>query len=109
MKKIPNYRPIPIVFIALASLVVLGFIIQFEAIYSEYIFSTNKTESEITFCFFSPYYLRWLVQILGIMGLLLSSSILYKRDWKFFKAKLENLILLSPVGIFILDKIIVMY
>jgi len=92
---------------AMFSISLLGFGIQFEAIYSDYLVTKSKIEnSGITICFYSPYYYRWFVILLGYLGAFLSIAILYKFQWKLPKSNLYKFILISPMIIFILDKLI---
>ena len=59
--------------VILASMVLLGLLLQFEAIYTEYQVKEFQT-SGVHVCFFSPYSLRWVVQLIGVLALGLTCS-----------------------------------
>lgn len=89
-------------------LVSVGLCLQFEAIYSDYIFNKRSIENPGLFiCFFSPYQDRWLVQLFGFIGIGISILILFKLEWIFPNSLYKKLILFSPIFIFILDEFMV--
>ena len=93
--------------LALLSLVILGLVFQLQAFYLDYIIKKSRIESPgLMICFHSPYYRRWVVQLLGILGLGLSCAMLYKRSWNFPDSVLSKFIHLSPVLILLIDQLL---
>jgi len=104
-----SYKPNTVILVALTSLILLGFGLQIEAIYSDYLVNKSRIEEPgLMICFYSAYMMRWCVQLFGFLGLGLSISILHRRHWTLLESNLYNLVLLGPILILILDQIMVL-
>jgi len=100
--------PPRIVLIALGALILLALGLQMEAFYLEFNYNKNGAQHIIR-CFHNPYPYRLTILLFGMLSFILSCSILYKRNWKFFNNYFFNSILFTPILIFIFDQLVNLY
>lgn len=94
--------------IILSLIFLLGIGFEIEAIYTDYWIAKFKVENPgFTYCFVSSYSMRWFVQLLVIIGFLLSSLELSRRDWMTYKSKWKNILIFCPMIILIFDQLII--
>ncbi len=93
--------------ILLASILIMGLIIQFDAVYTEYLIRKLENDgSGIFFCFRSSYQNLWIVSLLEPIGIMISLKILMNNKWELPVRQYEKIIILSPLILYITDSIL---
>lgn len=98
----------PMVIVILSSLLIMGLIVQLDGVYSDYVLDKIRKESPgIMFCFVSTYQYRWITDLLVMSGIMTSSLIFFKNQWKLPELQLKRILIFSPLLLEIVDQVLV--